>query len=1101
MNPDPESVPGREDVFLRLLASFQDQCATGTPSGEGQDPSDQDLQSQLRECQTVVRLLQQWLSTGQSAVPPDPGASQECLTQIQARDSQTEQPIHLGPFEIVRILGQGGFGLVYLAIDHRLQRQVALKVPRLEVMFNLTLRQRFLHEAQIAAQLDHPNLVPVLEVGEVVGVIYIATPFCPGPTLASWLQQQSDLLAPREAAALVQILAAAIAYTHSRSVLHRDLKPSNIILHQPDEERSSSARAESSLPGTPRICDFGLARILDHPSGDTQQCRWIGTPAYMAPEQAAGRMREIGVTTDVYALGAILYELLTGQPPFTGTTDQEIVQRTIQEVPVAPRLLRCAIPTDLEAICLKCLEKSPSRRYPSAQALEEDLHRFLAGEPTQARPLRRTERIVRWVRHNPLLAALTGVLLASFLVILTGMVSYSLQLREAFSQLHAQQQEVRHAQEHLRLHQYADHIRMSAQALQSHNRPLALQLLKACLPTPDQEDLRNFPWGYLWDRCQGERFTLAGHQEDVYQAGFSSAGQMLATTGKDGMICLWNPHNGTKLRQWRAHLTEANDVVFSPDGHTLASSSDDDTIRLWDPASGTLQQTLRGHRDDVHDLCFTRDGKGLVSLAADGEVRFWDLSKGTSSPVLRVSRDILDEALITPDGDAIILATTDRHIACHTIPDNRVLWTMQHTEDRVRQLAWEPHRGTLATTMRNYGVISLWDPLQQKLLSRFHVPELSFTTMTFSPDGALLAVGFRHGGFRIWDTRSKELLGLWQGHDRRLWDLTFNPEGSLLVSSAGEGKAKIWEMRRLRTDLQPLKLDHFLGEMALAHSHPWLVLGTWNREQETECAVELWDHVARKRCAKVRFPDGGMNGIAVALGDQVVYVADARGEIHCYRLPDLEPQRSLGDGQKVYSLALSRDGRWLAAGGNRGVRLWDLSRGEQVAQLEGKSGVIRSVAFSPDSSTLAWSGNEGWIAVGEPGPHRLLREWFSKTTSVRGLTFSPDGSLLAGGGEDGLVRLWNWRTGNVMQVLAGHPQTVYGLTFNPEGEILGSWDRVSSKLWDVRTGEELLVFALEGYHTPLLLFDQGGTCLFQALNDSRQGYIVRYRSTNPSQVH
>lgn len=325
----------------------------------------------------------------------------------------------IGRFELVSELGRGGYGIVFLARDPTLQRDVALKVPRPEVLVTADLRSRFLREAKAAAALDHRHIVPLYEAGAVGPICYIAAAYCSGVTLTQWLNERGQVMDPRLAAAVLAVLASAVDHAHQRGILHRDIKPGNVLVQREDESHPQQ------LVESVRLTDFGLARVVAESTDQTLSAAILGTPAYMAPEQAASRREQIGVQTDVYGLGATLYHLLTGRPPIVGSSQIETLSAILSTDPLDPTSYRSEVPRDLSAICMKCLEKDPRCRYASAADLQADLQRFLHGHQVIARPVGQIQRLIKWSRRNPKVATLSVVsILAGLLALIVSVAGW-----------------------------------------------------------------------------------------------------------------------------------------------------------------------------------------------------------------------------------------------------------------------------------------------------------------------------------------------------------------------------------------------------------------------------------------------------------------------------------------------------------------------------------------------------------------------------------------------------------------------------------------------------------------------------------------------------
>jgi predicted Ser/Thr protein kinase len=536
--------------------------------------------------------------------PCPPGSpSQACPGEAAGRPPVQSIP---AGYEVLGELGRGGMGVVYKARHIPLNRLVALKMILAGAHAGPEQRARFKREAEAVARLQHPNVVQVYDVGEQNGLPFFSLEFVEGGSLNRKLAGAPQPARP--AAALVETLARAMHVAHQRGIVHRDLTSANVLL---------------TAEGAPKITDFGLAKMLAGEGGvHTQTDAILGTPSYMAPEQASGK-GEVGPATDVYALGAVLYEMLTGRPPFRAATALDTVAQVVSEEPIAPRLLQSGVPRDLETICLKCLEKEPARRYGSAAALADDCAAFLRGEPIAARPVGRAERLWRWARRNRavagLLTALVLVTVAGFAGVVSLLVLAVQRGDLAEANFKAADEQKRLAQTNFeraeanfkaadeqkrRAEKENDRFRHTLYASQTHliqqvwedadiTRVLELLNGEGCRPTePGQTDLRDWEWFYLRGLCHTDVRTLKTEADDL------------------------------------------SHVVFSPDGKQLAAASwRRKAVYLWDAGTGSLRYVLKGHKDAVRMVTFRPDGKQLASASQDGTVKLSAATPRTTSAV------------------------------------------------------------------------------------------------------------------------------------------------------------------------------------------------------------------------------------------------------------------------------------------------------------------------------------------------------------------------------------------------------------------------------------------------------------------------------------
>ncbi|CAK8997165.1 Probable serine/threonine-protein kinase SCO3848, partial [Durusdinium trenchii] len=753
--------------------------STHPPDSVTDDTSD-DLRLEL-ECLEDLELLRRF----QASVSD---SNQHALAPAEMADSQT-----LGRFRIESELGRGGCGVVFLAYDPQLGRRVALKVPRPDVLFSPEMKARFVKEGRTAAVLSHPGIIAVFEAGEVGGVCYIASEYCSGPTLSTWLAGLRHDVPQVLAATVVADLADAVDHAHRHNILHRDLKPGNVLL-APDES------ANSEFPFRAKLADFGLAKLMEEQDAGEQATRtgaFLGTPAYMSPEQANGRTREIGTHSDVYALGVTLYELLTRRPPFLGGSDVETLRRIVERDPTRLSVTRKSISRDLEAICLKCLEKNPAKRYSSASELAADLRRFLAGEPTHARPTSLPVRAWKWTRRNQTLAGFMAFIVLAILTAAAGLTTYSIKQKQFNTELSlaletADQARLRAEESGLQLQRrlYAADMKLAGQALAENDVRQVRTFLARHVPQSGEHDLRDFVWHYLSRHISQQPLTEFKHPGGVYSAEYSPNGQRLATACADGLVRLWDPNAPKQpVIEIDTGHGECNCASFDHAGRRLATTGDDRAIRIWDVETHSLLQTIKdAHEGMGYDVLFTNDGEHVVSCGEDPHVRMWDIASGELVRDWENHPDHICDALAhLPESNMIASVGTDAWLVL-----------LNPTEDSAapevarRQLNYadlHPELRGLAYTPEGIVSVNAVGSLYKYLIDSDKVIEFHKLfrdeprAVAVNHDGLIVVaddVGnltrLRVAGENVHDLRS------FKAHATRVWSLTFHPEGDRFVS-------------------------------------------------------------------------------------------------------------------------------------------------------------------------------------------------------------------------------------------------------------------------------------------------------------------------------
>ena len=1016
----------------------------------------------------------------------------------------TEKPGDtIGRYKLLEKIGEGGCGVVYMAEQEEpVRRRVALKIIKLG-MDTKQVVARFEAERQALALMEHSNIAKVFDAGATdTGRPYFVMELVRGVKITDYCDQRN--LPTEDRLALFVQVCQAIQHAHQKGIIHRDIKPSNVLVTVNDGV------------AVPKIIDFGIAKATTGPRLTDKTLftgfeQFIGTPAYMSPEQAQMTSADIDTRTDIYSLGVLLYELLTGKPPFDPeelmNSGVDAMRRTIREKePARPstrltrelvdddrrrpsksairnpqsemggtssrRLLQVKelIPLlrgDLDSIVMKCLEKDRARRYETANELAADLKRHLTNEPVAARPPSAAYRLQKAFRRNKLAfsagLAVAAALLLTIAALAVSTVRIAHEQRNTAEALLAKTQ----ALQRERVDSYFHRIILAHRELSVDNLGGALKFLEEC-----PKDLRGWEWDYLNRLGRVGAFVLRD-TSPVYSVAFHPGGQQIAAAGRDGIVKIWDLPTRKVVQSLRGHTNFVFSVAFRPpDGRYLASAGADRTIRLWDSITGQEVFRRPGPAGEFNGMscavAFSPDGRHLIADRGDGTVAIWDADNGTEVRSLKEKHELAAMCVAqSPNGELLATGSGGGVLRIWDARTGELLHTAREHSHRISALSFG-HNGRSLATASFDRTLKVWDPTTGKVLQSWSGHIGLIPGLAFSPDGRRLAsCGGEDKAVKLWDPLTgREILNL-RGHTATCHCVAFSPDGRQLASASGDGTIRIWDATPLKPDeameFLTCKHDDEVWSVQFSPDGRVLASGSWDN------TVRLWDARTGANLRTLTLPHGGSVF-------RVAFSPDSRQLAAATLTAERGPAVIAWDpvtGQELFTIhekgllfcvTFDPTGRFvLHEGPNFSVKAWDTQTREEVGVVGQHNHNIWGMTFSPDGRRLATASSDGSLKLwawnpaqlGQPQEPELVLPARTFGYGER-VAFSADGQRLVAGGEGNTVKIWDTNTGLELQNLTGHSGEVWAVALDQQGRWLATAGEDSTiRIWDAKSWKPL----------------------------------------------